>query len=658
MLKYDQNSFSVNFNVSNYALADMVEYSYKIEGIDDKWCTINDNDLTLRNLSPGSYRLYVRARLHNRQWSKKITTLDIIVSPPLWMTWWARLLYLFIVSHVAYLIFKTYSRHLKLEYNYKVERKNRKQQEELNEERLRFFTNITHELRTPLTLITAPLDDMSHSKSLPEKTRRRLKVIHKSAQHLTYIINQMLEFRKVESESKVINVANENIVDLLREECMKFEELNQNVNVSIIFESSEDKIYLYFDRDILTTVIDNLMTNASKYTAKGYIKISVRRGMGNENNLIYISVSDTGYGISPEALPHVFENYYQEMGPHQASGTGIGLALVKRLVELHQGNITVTSTVGKGTTFSVSFNYDYTYPNAKHKTYDGLYMKPLVDDEENVVPEKVNGDDTEQSQRKLLVVDDNLDICNYISEQLREEFMVYIAGNGQEGLEIARREMPNIIISDIMMPVMDGTQMCRKLKGDMHTSNIPIILLTAKDSEESMKEGYESGADAYIVKPFSSSLLKTRIHNLLRQRSILSGVMTATPIDAVKKRNLLRQAMDKSDKEFFDKMNNVIEQNIGREIDVNSLAEYMAISTSTLYRKMKTLTGISTNEYIRRCKMQYAEGLLLKGRYSINEITYMIGMSSVAYFRKCFKEEYGELPSQYLKRIKEQINSI
>jgi signal transduction histidine kinase/ligand-binding sensor domain-containing protein len=474
MLKYDQNSFSVNFNVSNYALADMVEYSYKIEGINDKWCTINDNDLTLRNLSPGSYRLYVRARLHNQQWSTKITTLDIVVSPPLWMTWWARLLYLVIASHVAYLIFKTYSRHLKLEYNYKVERKNRKQQEELNEERLRFFTNITHELRTPLTLITAPLDDMSHSKSLPEKTRRRLKVIHKSALHLTNLINQMLEFRKVECESKVICVAYENIVDLLRDECVKFDELNQNKNVSIVLDTPDNNFYFYFDRDILTTVIDNLMTNAMKYTNEGYIKLSVCRGMGNENNLIYISVTDTGYGMSAEALPHVFENYYQEMGPHQASGTGIGLALVKRLVELHQGNITVTSTVDKGSTFSVSLNYDYAYPNAKHKKYDGLYAEPLVDEKEQVESYNANIDKTAQVQRKLLVVDDNLDICNYISEQLSDEFVVFIAGNGLQGLDIAQSEMPNIIVSDIMMPVMDGNQMCRKLKSDMRTSNIPI----------------------------------------------------------------------------------------------------------------------------------------------------------------------------------------
>lgn len=525
-------------------------------------------------------------------------------------------------------------------------------EQKLNEERLRFFTNITHELRTPLTLILGPLDDISHSSDITKAVKHKLAVIHQSAVRLNELITQILEFRKTETDNRQLRVVKANVVDAVHQVSLKYEELAQKPDVAIKFVAPENPIMMYIDKEVIAIILDNLVSNAIKYTDQGNIDISVERRRSGEHHLVDITVSDTGHGISAKALPHIFDRYYQENGTHQASGTGIGLSLVKKLVTLHHGEVKVESNLEQGTSFIVTLDENEIYPdalrgdeNASAKLQGNDAASGVLNLEEAVLS-------VENGKPLLLVVEDNREILDYVAESFVDEFDVLKAGDGREGLALALDKVPDVIISDVMMPNMDGNAMCRALKKDIRTSHIPIILLTAKDSFEAKEKGYDSGADSYITKPFTHSLLRSRILNLLQQRrrdKML--IQESKETNLAQKKEQLRESLNKVDQEFFDKLNKLIEENISGDVDVNLIASNLAVSTSTLYRKMKALTGISTNEYIRKYKMQYAEHLLLEGKYSISEISFMVGMNSVAYFRRCFKAEYGEIPSEYLKKL-------
>lgn len=551
-----------------------------------------------------------------------------------------------------YLALRIYQRHLRLKFELKAEKVHHEKEQKLNEERLRFFTNITHELRTPLTLILGPLDDISHSSDITKAVKHKLAVIYQSAVRLNELITQILEFRKTETDNRQLRVVKANVVDAVHEVSLKYEELAQKPDVAIKFVAPENPIMMYIDKEVIAIILDNLVSNAIKYTDQGNIDICVERRRSGERHLVDITVSDTGHGISATALPHIFDRYYQENGPHQASGTGIGLSMVKKLVTLHHGEVKVESNLEQGTSFIVTLDENEIYPdalrgdeNASAKLQGNDTASGVLNLEEAVLS-------VENGKPLLLVVEDNREILDYVAESFIDEFDVLKAGDGREGLALALNKVPDVIISDVMMPNMDGNAMCRALKKDIRTSHIPIILLTAKDSFEAKEKGYDSGADSYITKPFTHLLLRSRILNLLQQRrrdKML--IQESKETNLARKKEQLRESLNKVDQEFFDKLNKLIEENISGDVDVNLIASNLAVSTSTLYRKMKALTGISTNEYIRKYKMQYAEHLLLEGKYSISEISFMVGMNSVAYFRRCFKAEYGEIPSEYLKKL-------
>ena len=488
---------------------------------------------------------------------------------------------------------------------------------------------------------------MQKSNSLSSKDAQKISVIHQSAIRLLNLINQILEFRKTETQNKKLCVAHDNIANLVYEIGLKYKELNRKPDIEFHIELEKDDMPLYFDKEVVTIVLDNLISNAIKYTEKGSIGLGLRNVVRDNINYTEIKVSDTGFGITPEALPNIFNRYYQEGGGHQASGTGIGLALVKNLVTLHEGEIRVESILGTGSTFYVYLLTDNTYPHVLHADSS---ERTSVDgkEEREEVPES-----TSNGKRILLIVEDNQDICNYIAESFSDDFEVKTAANGQQGMEQALSCIPDIVVSDIMMPIMNGITMCKMLKEDVRTSHIPIILLTAKDSLQDKEEGYQVGADSYLTKPFSATLLHSRINNLLESRKRLAERFnTNTPHHNMdEKRALLADSLNKLDNEFLEKINRLIEDRLSSEkIDIGYLADNMCMSKSTLYRKMKALTGLSTNEYVRKIKMQYAERLLLEGRYNVSEIAFRVGINSVVYFRQCFKEEFGVLPSDYLKQ--------
>lgn len=656
-LSHAQNSFGVRFNVQNYSLVNQVEYVYMLKGLENSWYTVNEsNNVTFRNIPPGKYEFFIKARVHNQEWPEEATSLTIRINPPLWLTWWAKLIYILASISIIYLILHAYKKKLDLESLYTLEKKNHEQEQELNQERLRFYTNITHELRTPLTLILGPLEDMQKEASLPAKQAQKLSVIHQSALRLLNLINQILEFRKTETQNKKLCVSKGNIAPLIYEIGLKYKELNQNTKIDFRIQIEKEEMFLFFDKEIITIVLDNLISNAIKYTEQGRVTLSLHQTMRNEVAYTEIKVSDTGYGISAEALPHIFDRYYQESGKHQASGTGIGLALVKNLVTLHEGEILAESVQNEGSTFYISLLTDNIYPNALH-----------ADSTEPVQEEMNQNTELEYSQEAtldtgkpiLLIVEDNEEIQKYIVESFTDSFEVITANNGEEGKQQALSRIPDIVVSDIMMPVMNGITLCKQLKDDVRTSHIPIILLTAKDSLQDKEEGYEVGADSYLTKPFSASPLRSRINNLLDSRKKLVAQFQAqsTPgnqIDLSEKRIVIAEALSKLDNEFIEKITLLIEENLSSEkIDINYLSDKMCMSGSTLYRKMKALTGLSTNEYIRKVKMENAERLLLEGKFNISEIAYKVGMNSTGYFRQCFKEEFGVSPSDYLKQIKQ-----
>ena len=643
-LSYKEDIFHIRFNIQDYSLADQVEYSYRIKGLGkEAWQTTADNEITFRDLPPGHYLLQVRCRLRNQEWGEQYAELQIDIAPPFWLTWWAWSFYILcIIALVVYLL-NAYKHRLRLEYLLMSEKREHEHQQSLNEERLRFYTNITHELRTPLTLIIGPLEDLAKNSDIPQKAKHRLAVIHQSAVRLNNLISELLEFRKMETQNRKLCVAKGNIVEAVREVCLKYEELNRKDSLNIRFLAPQNHIEMWFDKEVITIIVDNLVSNAIKYTEKGEVTITIDQ----KDKDVNISVADTGYGIAPEALSHLFERYYQAGGEHQVSGTGIGLSLVKSLVELHHASIKVNSTTGEGTCFSISLQADYNYPDDLHaEPQKSESPKQLIDMSETGI---------ENSEMPtMLVVEDNKDIRDYIEESFSDQFAIHTASDGKEGLTMAQQILPDIIISDVMMPNMNGNQMCRTLKNDLNTSHIPIILLTAKDSLTAKEEGYDSGADSYITKPFSHSLLASRIKNLLKQRQRLSSVLTASAVqnDQTEKQAILKESLSKIDQDFYNTLNQYIDERISSEIDVNYLAEKLCMSTSTLYRKMKSLTGLSTIEYIRKYKMQYAERLMMEGKYTISEVAYMSGFNSINYFRRCFKEEFGDVPSDYLKKLK------
>lgn len=645
------NSFDISFTSRNFATAREVEYAYMLEGVLDRWVMArNGNIATFRDLSPGTYVFKVKCRVRNQEWGSP-AELNIVVPPPLWWSWWAKMIYIMVLAGVVCALLYLYRKRVTAEAMLKTETEKHLKEQELNDERLRFYTNITHELRTPLTLIVGPLDDLAKSGDIPERERRSLGMVHRNAGRLLDLVNRILEFRKTETQNRRLCVRRGNIAATVYEVALKYKELNRNTKVSVDVTVESGEIQAVYDKEVVTVMLDNLISNSIKYTPQGHVDVDCRVKDGN----IVLTVADTGVGISKDAVDRIFDRYYQERGPHQAAGTGIGLALVKNMVTLHHGTISVSSEEGKGTSFVVTLPIADSYPEALH------LEENVEHTQEETLPD--TDKETVAADRKplILVVEDNEDIRDYIRQSFTDLYDVRCAENGKEGLERAYEIMPSLIVSDIMMPVMDGVEMMRKLKADVRTSHIPVILLTAKESDSDREEGYASGADSYLIKPFSSTLLQSRINNLLLQRMKLTERFAGRPAPVVssegesiaEKRERLIKSLSEVDRRFIEKLNKAIIDNIPSEnVDVNFLAGTLCMSTSTLYRKVKALTGISPNEYIRKTKMQLAENLLLDGQLTFSEIAFKVGMNSVVYFRQCFKDEFGMTPSEYLNHLR------
>ena len=621
---YRNNHMVIKFCVPDYNYSNNVNYEYRISNLDAEWRPCG-KVLSFDHLPYGKHQLQVRGRLSNQDWDDNVSSLDISVKPPFWLSVWARIFYIIaVLALMAFVIFRSVA-YVKRENLKKFQRETLVRNQEINDERLKFYTNITHELRTPLTLILGPLDDLNSDKSLPSAVKNKISSVRSSANQLLELINQLLDFRKTETSNKHLEVGKGNFSAFVSNVGHRFSNLSSDSSVSYILDIEPD-IELYFDPTIITSVLNNLLSNARKYTDHGFIELSLHK---IKDNKVALSVSDSGIGIKPEDLDRIFDRYYQASGTRQASGTGIGLALVKSLCTIHGIEISVESQLNSGSCFTLTLDAGNTYPDAKH------FQMTEVKDDGEIEEESEN----RHERTSILVVEDNAGICDYIKESLSGSYIVKTAENGREGLRAALKGIPDIIISDIMMPVMDGIELCRAIKNDVRTSHIPVILLTAKGSDEARKEGYDAGADSYLVKPFNKQLILSRISNMLNSRKHL-----AAQISKGEEPNELSLI----DNEFLRKFNGLVEARLSSEgTDLASIANELCMSQSTLYRKIKAVTGLSPLENIKNIRLNKAAELLRTTNLNISEICWQVGMSSPVYFRDCFKERYGMTPSAY-----------
>ncbi|WP_282080406.1 hybrid sensor histidine kinase/response regulator transcription factor [Aquimarina algiphila] len=661
-LNHNQNDFSFNFVALGYSQPNKNQYAYKLEGFDIDWnFNGNNNTAVYTNLNPGNYTFKVKASNIDGIWNENARTIQLRINYPFWKTWWAYLIYLLLSSIVFWLIRKYTLLRIHDRNELKKERLDKEQMEEVNRLKLLLFTNISHDFRTPLTLIIGPLRRMIKDKSGDDYVQNQLTGMYRNASILLQLINQLLDFRKSEAGKLLIHASKYDMVLFVKNIRLSFSELAKNRNIKYTFESSKESIETWFDKIEMKKVILNILSNAFKFTPKNgtiSIKISNHVSINDNanNNYVKIEISDSGKGISKEDLEFVFDRYFQLGQQNELrSGTGVGLALAKDIVELHHGKIYAESTLGEGSCFTILLLLGNSHLSPQEIIEEEYTENDLFEYDEVAriksgwIREDAGAVKTEfdSALPSILLVEDNIEVRQFIKEIFDGDFNVFEAENGEVGVNSARLNPIDVIVSDVMMPEMDGVEMCSKIKSDIRTSHIPIILLTARTSSKIQKVGYETGADIYLTKPFNAETLKLQVRNILKSRKYL--------IDKFKKDILLEPkeiTVVSTDEIFLKKAMNVIEENLSNiEFNVSDFIDKMFMSQSVLYRKIKVLTGQSISEFIRSIRLKKASQLLSQTDMNIANIAYDVGFNDLKYFRKCFKSVFKETPSQYRKRI-------
>ncbi len=674
-LKHWENSFSFEFTSLHFASPQKNKFEYMLEGFDNNWIKTSTNKrfATYTNLSPGEYVLKVKASNNDGVWDNSPAELKVEVIPPFWLTGSAYFLYsLFLLgllfAYRRFTIIKTTKKHqLELEHIEK------EKYEEINKMKLEFFTNISHELRTPLTLIKGPLEYLQGKyKELDDNViSEQFNLMHKNSDYLLRLVNQLLDFRKVGKGKMKLVVRQGDIVQFIKEIGEPFQFLSMKRKIDFKVEESDTLNKAWFDSDAIEKIINNLLSNAFKFTPEnGKISIHINKGDaylktkgykrgGNLKDFVVIQVNDSGTGIPEDKLPFIFERFYVEKNrvKRNSEGIGIGLSFTKNLIELHQGQIEVISEQGKGTSFIVKLPI---HKNA----YENKPNISCVDSSEKdefihngIIDALIYKGDDELVERNiyhsrsklpvLLVVDDNSDIRSFIKRAMGEKYEVYEAENGKEGVEIAVKIIPNIILADVMMPVMDGFEFCSKIKNTQETSHIPVVMLTAKSSQESEMEGLTVGADDYLRKPFDIEVLKLKLNNIINHRKELrkrfNREVSLQPKEVT---------VTSADEQFLQQAIAIVEKHMmDTSFNVEVLLKEMGFSRTNMYLKFKELTDLSSSEFIRNIRLKRAMQLLENSDMSVKEIMYQTGFNTASYFAKCFKKQFGVLPSEYVRQI-------
>lgn len=668
VLKHNQSTFSLSFAALNYAASSNNSYAYKLEGFDKQWNYIgHDRKAFYTNIDPGTYVFKVKGSNNDGIWNNQVTTLTIIITPPYWQTLWFRILMgIIFITGIYYAL--NFKRQLELD---KLEKQKK---EELHQIQLQFFTNISHDLRTPLTLIMGRLEKLM-KEEVSIAAGRHFSSLYKNANRLMNLINELMDFRKVESAALSLRVAKGNIDLFIDEITDEFVELAHEKQLSLSFRKNLTITDTWFDRQIMEKIVLNLIHNAIKYTpAGGKITVDITEPENMiinsyKNELLIksdyqskksmaIKVTDTGIGIDKDSLKHLFERYYRVSESHL--GSGIGLAFVKSLVTLHKGEICVSSEKEKGTEVIIKIpclKDDYDDSEIWNETLDESTVRlesviPVLqyttDASSMAVDDLMEEINTGAIKKHILIVDDNPEIIELIKDSLGSYYQISVATDGADGIVKAKEEHPDLIISDIMMPRMNGIDFCRLTKEDLETSHIPFLLLTAKDNIESKIEGIGSGADYYFSKPINFKLLCLTIKNIFEQRQKLKNHYAKD--HQIEVRELAHSTRDK---EFIDKLLSYINANMtDTYLDADFLSAEMCMSKTKLYNKIKSITGQSIGEFIRTIRLQKAKEIMIHEDIFITDVMYRVGIQTQSYFTRAFKKEFGIPPTQFIQKIK------
>lgn len=648
ILKHDQNDVSFEFVALNYIVPQKNQYAYKLEGYNDTWIYCGSSRVAnYTNLKPGHYSFIVKGSNNDNIWNEVGTSIEIHIQQPFWKTPIAYFLYLLIITILLFSLKWLITMRIEQQNLLRMERLEKKQIEDLNQIKLRFFTNVAHEFRTPLSLIAGPLEEINNQHSQTKEQAFLLGIVQNNVKRLLLLVDELLDFRKAGNQKVQLRVTESSLVDFINHILKCFSESVQKKNISLKFTHPIDNsMTSYFDHGVLDKIIFNLLSNALKYTPpNGKIKVTLEV----DQQQAVIKVIDSGKGIAEKDLDKIFDRFYQGKNSlGNINGSGIGLAYAKRLTEAHRGNISVSSIIDHGTTFTISIPIDRESYLAEieendHIAYiDNTHTTP-EEFEELDLPEVIS---EESSPYHILIVEDNKEL-NAFLKYFFKSYKVDTAYNGKEGFEKASKNIPDLIISDIMMPEMNGLELCKKLKTQFLTSHIPVVLLTAKSEKSHKIEGIQHGADAYIEKPFDSKLLEATVQNILLQRKKLKVRLGGEDDESQQTENL-----NPHDQRFTEIVNKTIKENLHiSDFTVESLAEMLNMSRSQLFRKFKALYDYSPSETLRAERLNYAKRLISEKRYNINEVSDLAGFSSSSYFITCFKKYYGLTPADYLKKL-------
>ena len=647
-LSYNENDLRFDYVGLHYGDPSKNLYKYKLEGFDKDWIDAGtQRNAVYTNLDAGEYTFRVKACNLDGVWNEEGASLNIIITPPFWATSWAYAFYFLLILGVLYSIRRYELNRAKLANQVKLDEVKLKEREETDRMKSRFFANISHEFRTPLTLIKGPAERISRNSS-GEETEKQTDVIKRNADRLLGLINQLLDLSKLEAGKLELKASKQNIVSFVKGITMSFESVAEGKDIALKVIPDKEQIELYFDKEKMTKIMTNLLSNAFKFTPDGgQITVS----LNEYDNIIRVKVRDTGIGISNEELPKLFDRFYQvdSSQTREHEGTGIGLALTKELVELHHGTISVDSKLNEGTKFTIELPLGRKHLKDEEivQAEDPVKVEFIVNKQEFIQPafEELNETQvTDEDKYIVLVVEDNADVREFIKDSLGSEFQIEEAQNGEQGVRKAEQLIPDLIISDIMMPKMDGNELTRRLKNDEKTSHIPIILLTAKSEHQSRLEGLETGADDYLTKPFDTKELQIRINNLISIRRKLQEKYSRTDFVPVNKSG--EKKLSSLEEQFMNKVLEAIENHLSdEEFSIEQFSSEVGMSRVQLHRKLKALSGKSASIYLRSVRLNKAKKMIEEQKGNISEIAYSVGFSSPQYFTRCFKEEFGFPPS-------------
>lgn len=641
----DRN-IELDFTALNYTYPGKIRYAYKMEGIDKDWIYTNRQFATYNQLKKGNHVFQVKATDENRIWHNDITTFHIYKAPAFYETWWAYIIYMLIAVLISYWIYRVIKNRIQLQQELRIAQIEKDKSEELIQVKLKYFTNISHDLLTPLTVISCLIDDLE---TLIKPKVRQFALMRASVNRLRRLLQQVLDFRKMESGNMKLRVSNGDIAVFIKDiYANNFMPLFERKGIRFLFKSEPSSIFGYFDADKVDKIVYNLLSNALKYTPEGGT-VEVGLEETQKGKTVSISVSDTGIGIPPEHLNDIFVRFYNNKHINSGQTNGIGLSLTRELAELHHGSISVESKLGEGSAFKVVIPIGKTSYSENEIDNCLLHISRSSDDysEKNDDTELVEVEEgiLQKENVNILLVEDNPDILQTVKNILDKRYNILTATDGLIALEIVKEKDVDLIISDVMMPRMDGLELCKTIKTDINTSHIPVLLLTAKSSVEDRIDCYDAGADGYISKPFDIKLLVARINNFLKNKKNKQSEFKANAEINI---SILEYAS--LDETFLTRAVELIEEHLSdSEFDIEAFTSAMNMSKSTLYRKIKTMTDLSPNDFIRNIRLKHACQMLKNQSVPISEVAYATGFSEQRYFAKCFKAEFGMTPTEYRK---------